>query len=150
MIRYIKTAAAQVLVLCSVAACSPTVDYRGRLPDDIDTSKIKPALHNKDDVARILGSPSTVSAFDSNTWYYLTSTTETISFLDPTTVAKDIIALSFNENGVLKEIKQLSPDDARPVSVVNRSTSTSGQSTTVLQQVFGNFGRIAKNGPSAP
>ena len=87
--------AALILVMLAIAGCSPAVNHHGRLPDDIDISEIKPNLHNQEDVIRIVGSPSTVAAFDNNTWYYFTSTTETISFFRPDVTEKKLIAIKF-------------------------------------------------------
>ena len=138
---------ALVLLALMMIACSPTVNHRGRLPDDINTSEIKPKLHNKEDVLRLIGSPSTVAAFDPNTWYYFTNTTETISFFNPKTVEQKLISIKFDQNGIVQHIGEIDPSDTREVVYVERITPTSGQSASFLQQLFGNFGRMSRKDP---
>ncbi len=143
----LKNFAALSLIMLALVGCSPAVNHHGRLPDDINLSEIKPNLHNQEDVIRLVGSPSTVAAFDNNTWYYFTSTTETISFFRPDVVEKKLIAIKFDESGIVKEVRDVDLSDAKDVEYVERITPTSGQSASFLQQIFGNFGRMSRKDP---
>src|SRR6185437_4416551 len=66
----------KILLLCggvlalSLAACSPTLDQRGNLPDPEKLAEIQPGVKTKDEVTKLLGTPSAVGTFDSKTWYY--------------------------------------------------------------------------------
>jgi outer membrane protein assembly factor BamE (lipoprotein component of BamABCDE complex) len=53
-----------------------------------------------------------------------------------------VTVLSFNDQGVLQDVKQLNKDDAIPVSVVARTTPSPGTEASFLQQLFGNIGKF--------
>jgi outer membrane protein assembly factor BamE (lipoprotein component of BamABCDE complex) len=125
-----------------LTACSPRIDTRGNLPDPDIVRELQPGLHDRDQVAQILGSPSTVGTFDDSTWYYISKRTETVAFFDPEIVDQQVLAVHFDNAGVLSEVKVYGYDDGREIEPVERVTPTSGREITILQQLFGNIGRF--------
>jgi outer membrane protein assembly factor BamE (lipoprotein component of BamABCDE complex) len=63
------------LVASGLAACVPTVDQRGNLPEPDKLAGIRPGATTKDEVAKILGTPSSTAVFDNKTWYYISRRT---------------------------------------------------------------------------
>ena len=57
--------------------------------------------------------------------------------------------MSFNDQGVLQDVKQLNQDDSVPVSIVARQTPSPGTEASFLQQLFGNIGRFNALGSTA-
>src|SRR5476651_1283894 len=51
------------LVALALAACQPTVDQRGNLPDQRKLATIEPGVTTKEMVSQLLGTPSSVSTF---------------------------------------------------------------------------------------
>ncbi len=64
----------------AVSACTPRAGTHGDPLVRDRVSSIVPGVHSRDDVAAILGSPSTNSPFDGEKWYYISSRTETFAF----------------------------------------------------------------------
>src|SRR3546814_5404304 len=126
----------------SADLCSPRIDTRGNLPDPDIVSELQPGLHDRDQVAQILGSPSTVGTFDDSTWYYISKRTETVAFFEPETVDQQVLAVHFDDTGVLSEVKVFGYEDGQEIEPVERVTPTSGREITILQQLFGNIGRF--------
>ncbi len=54
-----------------LGACATTVDHRGYVPDQETIERVRAGVDNRDSVARMLGSPSSVATFDDRTWYYV-------------------------------------------------------------------------------
>ena len=52
------------LALAALCGCSPTVDQRGNLPDPDKLAKICPGATTKDEVVKILGTPSSIGVFN--------------------------------------------------------------------------------------
>ncbi|MEN8237145.1 MAG: outer membrane protein assembly factor BamE [Pseudomonadota bacterium] len=134
-----------------LAGCSPNVHYQGKKVDPDDLDQIKQGVHNKHDVARILGSPSTMSTFDDRTWYFISKTTEAVAFLNPDVKEQQVIAVVFDDAGLVQEVVERDIEDGKKIQLVERVTETTGQKRSFLQQVFGNFGRIVrKDDPRGP
>ncbi len=130
-----------------IAACAPIVDSRGNLPESDDLDRIKVGASTKDEVATVLGSPSSVATFDPNTWYYISKRTETVAFFRPEMLDQKVLTVRFDEAGLVKEIVQIDKDAAKEVETVDRTTPTSGQTFSIFQQLFGNLGRFGDAPP---
>jgi outer membrane protein assembly factor BamE (lipoprotein component of BamABCDE complex) len=135
------------LLLASVvalAACSPRIDQRGNLLDPDAVLAVQPGVQTKDQVAQLLGTPSTVATFDDKTWYYISKRTETTAFFPSDITDQQVLVVRFNDSNVVENVKIYGMDDAYEIEPVGRTTPTYGQKLTVLQQLFGNIGRFTK------
>ena len=133
--------------LSLLGACSPAIDTRGNLPDEEQLSQISTGMH-KADVAGILGSPSTVSAWDDNEWYYIGYQTETFAFFKPDELDRKVVALAFDPEGSLQQVNILTKEDGTTVTPIARETPTSGNEFSIWEQLVGNIGRFSDNSRS--
>lgn len=139
------------LVMLSVlGACQPTIHDQGKKVELEELSKLKEGLHTKNEVLQVLGSPSTVSSFGDNKWYYVYKQTSAVAFFKPDTLEQNIVSIEFDQNEVITKITILGENEAQSVDYVERITPTAGHSASFLNQVFGDFGRVAKKGDSKP
>ena len=124
------------------ASCSPIVENRGYVFDEklLDQIKVNETISN--DVMDILGSPSTTSAIDASTWYYIYSKAETVAFYHPTVTDRRVLAVSFDDDNKVNNLKYYGLEDGKVISYVDRQTPTRGRELTVIQQLFGNLGRL--------
>jgi outer membrane protein assembly factor BamE (lipoprotein component of BamABCDE complex) len=143
--RLTKIGLAGIVTCLAVAGCAARIDSRGNLPDEEALARIKIGDVSKTEVQEILGSPSSVAAFNDNEWYYISKKTETVAFYRPKVVERQVLILRFDQKGVLKEMEALDQNAGREVELVKRETATAGNEITVLQQLFGNFGRFNKD-----
>ena len=56
------------IVFLAAAGCTAHIDHHGKLPDPEQMAKIKPGVQDKEEVLRLIGSPSSIAVFDENTW----------------------------------------------------------------------------------
>ena len=131
-------------IIVSASACSPNVATRGNLPDPSKLAEIVPGEASRDDVADLLGSPSSAATFGAEVWYYIAARVETVTFNEPEVIDQQVVAIRFGEDGLVAAIDTYGLDDARAVEMVDRVTPTSGKEITILQQLIGNVGRFAK------
>jgi len=124
------------------ASCSPIVENRGYVFDEklLDQIKVNETISN--DVMDILGSPSTTSAIDASIWYYIYSKAETVAFYHPTVTNRRVLAVSFGDDNKVNNLKYYGLEEGKIISYVDRTTPTRGRELTVLQQLFGNLGRL--------
>lgn len=130
------------LALALAAACAPTVDIRGNLPDDDRLKEIKEGTTTREQVQEKLGSPTAIATFDDNVWYYIGKKTEQTAFFNPKVLEQRVLVLRFGDAGRLTEMKTLTLGDAQEVSLVQRATPTAGQDMGILEQLVGNLGRF--------
>jgi outer membrane protein assembly factor BamE (lipoprotein component of BamABCDE complex) len=142
--RYFVFAAA-VAVALSTTACASRLDTRGNLPDPERVAEIKPGEQTREDVADILGSPSSVTPFGSDTWYYISKRTETFAFFAPKLTDRQIVMIKFGGDGKVAGVDTIGIDASRLINPVERTTPTHGTEMTVLEQFVGNLGRFRKN-----
>ncbi len=72
----------------------------------------------------------------------MTSKTRSFAFFKDRLESRQIVFVSFAEDGRVDEIGTLSEVDGRQITLVDRETPTAGQEFTVLQQLLGNLGRF--------
>ena len=107
-------------------ACASRLDTRGNLPDPKLLSSIRPGELSREDVMDLLGSPSSVTPFGSDTWYYISKRTETFAFFAPKVTARKIVVVKFTKDGKVKEVNTVGLEKSRVIQPVSRKTPTHG------------------------
>ena len=128
--------------LLTLAGCSPTIQQEGNVPDVDQVVQIQPGVDDKNRVTQLLGSPSSVSAFQDRTWYYISRRTEQTAFLDPQVVEQEVLAVVFDSQNIVQDMKVYGLENGRLVAMEDRITPTHGNDLTLVQQVLGNLGRF--------
>ena len=129
-----------------LAACAPMVDQRGNLPDPTKLASIQPGVTTKEAVSKLLGTPSSISTFNDKTWYYISKKTKRISFWDPEVLDQQVLAIKFDDAGIVADMRIYGLENARAIVPDPNSTPTSGRELTILQQLLGNIGRFGGSG----
>lgn len=125
-----------------VTACAPRIATHGNLPDPEKLAEIVPGKISRDEVAEILGSPSSIAAFNQETWYYISERMETTAFLAPDVTERKVVVIRFDDKGLVSSVDTLGLADGRNVELVDRTTPTAGKELNVIQQMLGNMGRF--------
>jgi outer membrane protein assembly factor BamE (lipoprotein component of BamABCDE complex) len=134
------------LVALALAACQPTIDQRGNLPDKGKLADIEPGVTTKEMVSQILGTPSSVSTFGDKTWYYISRRTEQTSFFEPVVLDQQVVVVAFDDGGVVRDVQHLSLADSRPVDPSVRETPSAGKELGFVEQLVGNLGKFNPGG----
>ncbi|MEI9929443.1 MAG: outer membrane protein assembly factor BamE [Rhizomicrobium sp.] len=119
-----------------LCACTPVVSQRGYLQDlDVEAS-IDGATDTKTTIQQRLGYPSIEATFTADAWYYISSVEKQIAFFSPTVESRAILAVYFDKNGKVTELKHFTLQDGHVVAFETRETPTPGRELTFLQQLF--------------
>lgn len=132
------------LVLCGMSAgcVSPIKDFHGYTADEIQPTEIQPGIDTRASVLAQLGSASTESVFDENTWFYISTERERLAYFIPKTSRRTITAIRFNETDVVEEILEYDETSGQVVNYVSRETPTRGRELGLLEQIFGTIGAV--------
>jgi len=127
-----------------LVACVTTIP-RGHLKEDESIASIKVGTTTKDEVSKLLGSPSSESTFGPPTWYYVSSIHEHRSIMPEKVVDQHVIEIAFDSNGVVTSLKQYTLADGKNIEVASDTTPTEGQRLGFFEQIFDNLGRFNKD-----
>lgn len=128
--------AAVAALALAAAACNPITDNLGNRTLKENVEQIQVGRTSKAEVARLLGTPSNVAAFDPDTWYYISARQVQYAFLRPRTVDQNVLVIRFDGAGIVREMKQLGMEDAQASTYVSRTTPTRGGEPGFLRSIY--------------
>lgn len=126
--------------LLAATGCQSDIAARGNIPKPENLAQIQPGA-SRDEVLQAIGSPSSVGTFDNKTWYYVGQLTEDYAFYSTKVIDRKVVAITFDDNGRVAEIKNLGKDDSQGVQMVSRTTPSVGRDISIWNQLFSNLGR---------
>lgn len=134
----------------ALGACESQVSIRGSMPDVDDVSEIMPGEDSKQDILGKFGSPSTLSSFMDDTWYYIGQRVEQFAFYKPEVVDRSVLVVAFDDSGLVNDTRYYTLYDGRVIDPVTRETPTEGLELTFIQQIIGNIGRFPTDATISP
>lgn len=137
-------------VIGGATACTPTVDSRGNLPHPEDLAKITAGKTTRDEVQVLLGTPSSTLNYGGESWQYISSVFETSAFFKPELKDRKVVAIYFDDNGIVKTMTYKGLEDGKEIVLVDRETPTAGKELSILEQLMGNIGRFSKPESGTP
>jgi outer membrane protein assembly factor BamE (lipoprotein component of BamABCDE complex) len=146
--RHVLLAACLFVSACSWLAPPPVM--RGNKVDPESLKELTPGTSTKADVTAVIGSPTATATFDDNTWLYISEVTQTRVGRTLGELDQHVVVMTFDGQGVLKEINRKGMDDSLPVTVIARTTPSPGTEASFLQQLLGNIGKFVPGGGSSP
>lgn len=119
-----------------MAGCTPVVSQRGYLADPANENAIKPGIDTQTTVQSRLGHPSTRAAYGGDAWYYISSIESQVAFFNPSVRSRNIMAVYFDKDSKVTDIKRYTLKDGNVVDFETRETPTRGREMTFLQSLF--------------
>ncbi len=144
--------ACSLLLLATLAGCalpsflSYPPQVRGNKVDTDVLAQLVPGTSTQKDVTALIGTPTTKATFDDNTWLYIGEVTKPVIAGTNAVLDQQVIALTFDDKGVLRSIDRKTAEDAKPVSMAGGATPSPGSEATIMQQLLGNVGRFNPTG----
>jgi outer membrane protein assembly factor BamE (lipoprotein component of BamABCDE complex) len=131
-----------LLALPLTACLTPSRDYHGYVADEAQPGDIQPGEDTRSTVLAQLGSPSTKSLFDDNTWIYMSELQERIAFYRPRVKTRKITAIAFGTDDKVEEVLEYSAEDGQVINYASRETPTRGRELGLWEQIFGSVGNV--------
>ena len=128
-----------------ISGCVKNNYVNGYNFDEAAIAKLVDDKSGKSRVRTILGSPSSVSNFGEETWYYIRREYENTAFFPKKLTSQDVIAVRFDSADRVVSIKQYNEQNARQIAVTDDQTSTEGHDLNIIEQLLGNLGRFNSN-----
>jgi outer membrane protein assembly factor BamE (lipoprotein component of BamABCDE complex) len=100
---------------CSVVEHPPQI--RGERVQADQLKELTPGTATQADVTSLLGTPTAHATFDQNTWLYIFQVTRPRVGELPGVEDQQVVALQFDQAGVLRKITKRDADDAKTVAM---------------------------------
>ncbi|MEL7164249.1 MAG: outer membrane protein assembly factor BamE [Pseudomonadota bacterium] len=126
----------------AAAACTPQFRDHGYIPPEEDLQELVVGIDTRASVEDLVGTPSSGGVLEGGDFFYVASTTRTIGPRRPRVVERQVLAMSFDAEGVLQNIERFGLEDGNVVVLDRRVTSTGVTDTPFLRQLLGAFGRV--------
>ncbi|MBR5129819.1 MAG: outer membrane protein assembly factor BamE [Alphaproteobacteria bacterium] len=117
----------------------------GDLPAISRLNIIKTGTHTKEQVLRILGTPSYEEPSE-NFVMYAKIRKKSRAFLEPKEFERDIYVFYFDKNDIVKSQKHLTLANANQVDFISDTTPTQHKELSITEQLIQNFGRYDAGG----
>jgi outer membrane protein assembly factor BamE (lipoprotein component of BamABCDE complex) len=130
------------LTIAFLGACTPIVRNHGYVPLEEDLALLTVGVDTRETVAATVGAPGASGVIDSGGYYYVRSRWETVAWRAPKEVERQLVAVSFDEDGVVENIERFGLEDGRVVPLSRRVTRTTIRNISFIRQLLGSFGRL--------
>lgn len=137
---YLRLAFLSLTLLAT--ACQPIYSNHGYIPTDDDLALLQVGVDTRDTVAATVGRPAASGLLADEAWYYVQSRFKTFGISSKTEVDRQVVAISFDQNGMIANIERFGLDQGRIVPISRRITTTNIRGRGVLAQIFGNIGKL--------
>jgi outer membrane protein assembly factor BamE (lipoprotein component of BamABCDE complex) len=131
-----------VLALGLLAACSAVYRNHGYVPADDELALVEVGVDTRETVGEKIGRPSTSGLLNADGWYYVQSRYELVGPREPREIDRQVLAVTFNEAGVVENIARFGLEDGQVVELSRRVTETNVKGISLIRQALGNFGRF--------
>ena len=139
----VRTIFSLVFLVIVLSSCFSKYTTHGYPEDEIKVKELKIGSTSKEEAIEILGDPGTMSTFDPDIWYYISTKMKAVGFFRPEIIYEQVMQLNF-KNNKLSEVK-LTDNLTKKQIVFNKEKSlVEGDDSGVLKDFFHNFGRFNK------
>ena len=132
-------------VLFGLTACGPTYRNHGYVPPQEDLDEIVVGIDTRASVEETLGTGGAGSVSDETALYFVRSRVRTLAMFEPDEVQRDVVAVSFDANGVVQNIETFGLERGKVVRLTRRVTDSSVQNSSFFRQLVGNIGNFSPN-----
>ena len=134
--------AALCALAVALAGCAERFRNHGYVPSAEELAQVRPGVDTRDSVIEAIGSPSSTSVLGDSGIYYVSTRMRYYGPKAPEVVARELVAISFDQAGVVRNIERYGLADGRVVPLQRRVTDSAIQDKTFIRQLLGNLGNF--------
>lgn len=129
-----------LLASMTTAACAPLYSNHGYVPRDEDLAKIEVGQSTIEDVGLIAGRPTAIGVLAGSDWFYVGSRFRQIGLRAPQEVAREVVAVRFDDKGLVSNVERFGLKDGQVVVISRRVTESNIKGLGFLRQLLGSIG----------
>jgi len=128
--------------LAALGACTPVFRNHGYIPPAEQLAEITVGVDTRDSVMEAVGAPSSSGVVRDSGFYYVRSRVRHYGPKRPEVVSRELVAISFDDRGVVRNIERFGLEDGIVVQLDRRVTESTIQGQGILRQLLGNIGNF--------
>ncbi|MCG7492710.1 outer membrane protein assembly factor BamE [Thalassobius sp. Cn5-15] len=132
-----------VVAALSVAGCSASYRNHGFVPPADELAGILVGVDTRDSVSENVGPPTTGGVINNSAYYYVQSRVRHFAYREPEVVGREVVAISFDGQGVVSNIERFGLEDGQVVPLSRRSTDGGIVDQGFIRQLLGNIGQVS-------
>jgi outer membrane protein assembly factor BamE (lipoprotein component of BamABCDE complex) len=125
-----------------LSACAQSTSTHGYTPTEGDLAEIEVGQDTRETVEAIIGRPSATGVLNEQGWFYVKSEFREFGYREPDEIAREVVAVLFEENGIVANVERFGIEDGQVVTLSRRVTDDNTTGVSFLQQLFGNIGNF--------
>jgi len=125
-----------------IAGCVPIYRHHGYIPPEEDLAQIVIGQTTEMDLETLVGRPSSQGLLAGSGWYYVGSRWRHYGPTRPQEVSREVVAISFAENGTVANVERFGLEQGRIVVLSRRVTDSGVTSNSAIRQILGNIGNL--------
>lgn len=143
----VRALQASILVLgVALGGCAPQYSNHGYIPPEEDLELIEVGKDTRESVADKVGVPASSGVLNNSGYYYVRMRTRTVGPLAPREIDRQVVAISFADNGVVQNVERFGLERGQVVPLSRRVTTSAVSDNSFLRQLLGNIGRFNPTG----
>ncbi len=129
-----------------LSACAATFTNHGFVPPQSELEQILVGVDTRGTIEETVGRPSaTAGVTREEAWIYSAYRVRNYTYQAPQVVERDVVAISFDDDGVVSNIERFGLEDGQIVQLSRRVTENSVRNFGFFRQLMRNLGRIDLN-----
>jgi len=131
-----------VFALIAAVACTPIIRSHGYMPPAEDIALITVGVDTRESVALNVGPPASGGVLNDKGYYYIESKFRHFGAYAPQEIERQVLAISFDTNGVVSNIERFGLQDGQVIVLSRRVTDDQARDSTFVRQLLSSFGRV--------
>ncbi|MCX8952679.1 MULTISPECIES: outer membrane protein assembly factor BamE [unclassified Ruegeria] len=131
-----------VAFLAATGACTAVFKNHGYVPPAEELAEIKVGVDTRDSVQEAIGAPGASGVVRDSGYYYVRSRVRHYGPKRPEVVSRELVAISFDQRGVVRNIERFGLEDGNVIALERRVTDSNVQDKGFLRQLLGNIGNF--------
>lgn len=125
-----------------LSACQATYRNHGYTPPEEQLAQVVVGQTQQSELEGLIGRPSAGGLLTGSAWYYVGSRWRFYGPREPQEIDREVLAISFAENGVVSNVERFGLERGRVVVLSRRVTDSGITSLGLIRQLLGNVGRV--------
>ena len=138
--QILRSIAAVALVIS--IACTPVIRNHGYMPPPEDLELVTIGVDTRETVLANIGKPVAGGVLNETGFYYVASKFRHFGAFEPVETEREVLAISFDDTGLVRNIERFGLDEGRVVVLSRRVTDDGIRDTTFVRQLLRSIGNF--------